>query len=62
MQMTYALDEFQLFWSQEKPEYPQLEPMPGGKWRRFLNLQSKSVGPVQFRHSIHLHNKSVHQG
>ena len=31
----------------ENPNTPNWSPMPGGKWRRFLNLGSKSVVGTQ---------------
>ena len=36
----------QLFWSRKNLNTRNRNPMPGEKWRRFLNLWSKSVGAI----------------
>ena len=47
---TYAPDESRLFCSREKPDTPNLSPMLGSKWRRFLDLRSISVVAPETSH------------
>ena len=37
---------YRFFWLREKSEYPNCSPVPGRKWRQFLNLWYKSVVPT----------------